>query len=155
MIFGQNCVAFRDRFDGLPGENLQLTSLHLFCRKRCQRGSRIPRQWHDVVRLHGAGCADLAIADRPLALSVAHHKSKFFAEKDVDGRWIDYEAAVTGDLQLVPSGRAYDALAEDYERMLDGGMLLDDEKKLDEIGRRCAGSGARVGVAVKPRKGSS
>lgn len=74
-----------------------------------------------MVRLDDAGYADSAIADRPLALSVAHHKSKFFAERDVDGRWIDYEVAVMGGLQLVPSGRAYDALADDYERMLAGG----------------------------------
>lgn len=36
-----------------------------------------------------AGYGDLAIADRPLALSVALHKGKFLAEKDFDGKWID------------------------------------------------------------------
>ena len=118
--------------------------MHVFCRQQRQRGSRLSRHWHDVVRLDDAGYADLALADRPFALSVAHHKSKFFAEKDVDGRWIDYEGAVTGDLQLVPSGRAYDALAEDYERMLAGGMLLDDEETFDEIVGRCADVEARI-----------
>ena len=120
------------------------TAMHVFCRQQRQRGSRLSRHWHDVVRLDDAGYADLAIADRPLALSVARHKAKFFAEKDVDGVWIDYETAVTGELQLVPTGRAYDALAEDYERMLAGGMLLDDEERFDEIARRCAVMEARA-----------
>ena len=48
------------------------------------------------------------------------------------------------EMQLVPAGRAYDALAEDYERMLDGGMLLDDEEEFDEIARRCADVEARI-----------
>lgn len=120
------------------------TAMHVFCRQQRRRGSRLSRHWHDVVRLDDAGYADLAMADRPLALSVAHHKSKFFAEKDVDGRWIDYEAAVTGGLQLVPAGQAYDALAEDYERMLAGGMLLDDEETFNEVVGRCADVGARI-----------
>ena len=131
------------------------TAMHVFCRQQRQRGQRLSRHWHDVVRLDDAGYADLAIADRPLALSVARHKAKFFAEKDVDGRWIDYEAAVTGDLQLVPTGRAYDALAEDYERMLVGGMLLDDEERFDEIARRCADIEARANGALKRMTDSS
>ena len=63
--------------------------------------------------------------------------------------WIDYEAAVTGDLQLVPAGQACDALAEDYERMLAGGMLLDDEKRFDEIARRCIEIEARANGVLK------
>ena len=74
----------------------------------------------------------------------AVNKAKFLAVKDVDGRWIDNEAAVTGDLQLVPTGQACNALAEDYERMLVGGMLLDDEAGFDEIARRCTDIEARA-----------
>ena len=84
-----------------------------------------------------------AIADRPLARLVACRKMKFFAVKDVDGRWIDYEAAVTGDMQLVPAGQACDALAEDYERMLVGGMLLNDQG-FEEIEKCCADLGVRI-----------
>ena len=46
---------------------------------------------------------------------VTRHKAVFFAEKDTAARWIDYEAAVTGALQLIPDGPACDALASDYE----------------------------------------
>ena len=56
------------------------TAMHVFCRQQRQRGSRLSRHWHDLVRLDDAGYADRAIANRPLALSVARHKSKFFAE---------------------------------------------------------------------------
>ena len=56
-------------------------AMHVFCRQQRRRGSRLSRHWHDAVRLDDAGYADLAIADRPLALSVAHHKSKFFADR--------------------------------------------------------------------------
>ena len=131
------------------------TAMHVFCRQQRRRGSRLSRHWHDLVRLDDAGYADLAIADRPLALSVARHKAKFFAEKDVDGRSIDYESAVAGDLQLVPTGQAYDALAEDYQRMLVGGMLLDDEEGFDEIARRCTDIEARANGVLKRMTDSS
>ena len=36
--------------------------------------------------------------------------------RDALGRWIDYEAAVTGALQLVPRGLAYEPLADDYAK---------------------------------------
>ena len=52
----------------------------------------------------------------------------FFREKDAEGSWIDYEAAASGELQLVPHGLTYEALADDYSRMLSDGMLLDDER---------------------------
>lgn len=62
----------------------------------------------------------------------------FFRERDTDGNWIDYEAAVNGSLQLVPKGNAYAALEEDYDRMVNDGILLDDEEGFGELMRRCA-----------------
>ena len=123
------------------------TAMHVFCRQQRRRGERLSRHWHDLVRLDDAGYADMAVQDRLLALLVARYKSKFFAEKDANGRWIDYEAAVTGALQLVPTGQACDVLADDYERMLVGGMLLDDEERFDEIVRRCSDIQARANAA--------
>ena len=76
-------------------------------------------------------------ADMPLAFSVARHKAMFFREKDAAGIWIDYKAAVAGGLQLVPTGVFYEALAEDYRRMLSDGMLLDDEERFDVLMERC------------------
>ena len=59
-------------------------------------------------------------------------------QRDALGRWINYEAAVTGGLQLVPHGWAYEALAEDYARMLSDGMLLDDEEQFADLMERVA-----------------
>ena len=114
------------------------TAMHVFCRQERRRGQRQSRHWHDVVRLDNAGIAARALEDRTLAHSVARHKTMFFAEKDTAGRWIDYEAAVRGTLQLVPGGDARTALADDYGRMLADGMLLDDGEPFASIIDRCA-----------------
>ena len=94
------------------------TALHVYCRQERRRGERLLRHWHDLVRLDDAGVADRALADRALALSVARHEAMFFPEKDSAGDRIDYEAAVSGGLQLVPTGTALEALADDYARMI-------------------------------------
>ena len=114
------------------------TAVHVFCRQQRSRGERLSRHWYDLVRLDDAGLAEKSLTDRTLALSVARHKAMFFREKDAAGNWIDYEAAVTGTIQLVPRGSAYEALAADYSRMLSDGMLLDDEEGFDTLMTRCA-----------------
>ena len=114
------------------------TAAHVFCRQHQRRGERLSRHWYDLVRLDGAGFVERAVTNHELALSVARHKSMFFREKDVDGNWIDYETAVSGKLQLVPDGPAYEALADDYGRMLSDGMLLDDEERFEALMERCA-----------------
>ena len=120
------------------------TAIHVFCRQQRHRGARLSRHWHDLVRLDDAGHAAKALADRNLALSVARHKAAFFAEKDTVGRWIEYEAAVSGGLQLRPKGPAYDVLADDYDRMLSDGMLLDDEERFEDLVSRCDDIEARA-----------
>ena len=114
------------------------TAVHVFCRQDRSRGERLSRHWHDLVRLDDAGFAEKSLADRTLALSVARQKAMFFREKDAKGSWIDYEAAVSGASQLVPRGRSYEALADDYGKMLNDGMLLDDEEQFDDLMERCA-----------------
>ena len=114
------------------------TAVHVFCRQQRTRGERLSRHWHDLVRLDDAGFGEIALADRAVALSVARHKSMFFREKDAAKNWIDYSAAVVGDLQLVPDGPAHDALAHDYARMVSDGMLLDDAEAFDDLMGRCA-----------------
>ena len=120
------------------------TAVHVFCRQHRSRGERLSRHWYDLVRLDDAGFTEKSLTDRTLALSVARHKSMFFREKDAVGSWIDYEAAVTGGLQLVPRGFAFDALADDYARMLNDGMLLDDGEQFDDLMGRCAEIEARA-----------
>ena len=114
------------------------TAMHVFCRQERHRGQRQSRHWHDLVRLDDAGIAARALADRALARSVARHKTMFFSEKDAAGNRIDYETAVSGELQLVPDGTARTALADDYRRMLADGMLLEDNAPFEVIMTRCA-----------------
>ena len=114
------------------------TSMHVYCLQGRVRGDRWSRHWHDLVRLDDAGIAARALADRELALSVARHKAMFFRENDSSRQRIDYHAAVSGNLRLVPSGGARRALAEDYAAMLPTGMLLDDDEPFDTLMQRCA-----------------
>lgn len=114
------------------------TSLHVFCHRRRGRGNRLSRHWHDLVRLDDAGYGDKAFADRELALALARHKSMFFPEKDANGNQVDFDASVMGELQLVPSGEAYDLLAEDYEAMVGAGMLFNDPEPFENLMERCA-----------------
>ena len=79
-----------------------------------------------------------------LAFSVARHKAMFFQENDSVGRRIDYEAAVSGGLRLVPSGAAQKVLADDYASMLASGMLPEGEEPFDALMERCATIGARA-----------
>ena len=120
------------------------TAIHVFCRQERRRGQRLSRHWHDLARLDDAGIAASALTDRALALAVARHKAMFFAEKDARGGSIDYEAAVSGGLQLIPSGAAHAVLADDYARMLADGMLLDENESFDVLMERCAVIEARA-----------
>ena len=123
------------------------TAVHVYCRQQRRRGERLSRHWHDLARLDEAGIAANALVDRDLALSVARHKAIFFSENDAVGQRIDYEAAVSGGLQLVPSGAAHDVLADDYARMLADGMLLDESEPFDALMERCAVIEARANVS--------
>jgi hypothetical protein len=114
------------------------TAIHVFCAQGSFRGgARFARHWHDVTRLDAAGYVDGATADRALAQAVAHHKSIFFAESAPDGTHIDYLAAVNGKLTLVPEGQSRAALSEDYQRMVEDGLLLDDAEAFDALLERC------------------
>lgn len=114
------------------------TAIHVFCAQGVFRGGdRFARHWHDVTRLDAAGFADAAIADRALANAVADHKSIFFAEKSPEGAPIDYHAAVSGGLCLVPDDGALAKLAADYQHMVDDGLFLDEVESFDAILRQC------------------
>ena len=120
------------------------TLMHVFCKQQRVRGERLSRHWHDLVRLDDAGYAETALADRRLAEQVAEHKSAFFSEKSADGAWVDYKAAVSGNLRLTPEGEARNALADDYERMVRDGVLHDDHEPFSELMERCADIEARA-----------
>jgi hypothetical protein len=113
------------------------TAIHVYCLQQRQRANRFARHWHDVTRLDLAGYAAAALADRDVAQAVARHKSVFFSEKDVAGTEIDYFAAVSGTLTLVPEGTALDALRDDYTRMAEALVLLDDDEPFDSLIAKC------------------
>ncbi|BCI72467.1 hypothetical protein SPKIRA_32970 [Sphingomonas paucimobilis] len=124
------------------------TAIHVFCQQDRLRGDRFARHWYDVARLDEAGLADAAFADRDLANAVARHKSMFFAEKAADRTPIDYAAAVSGGLQLVPVGDAARALEDDYARMVEDGLLFDDAESFEALMARCAEIAARANDAA-------
>jgi len=101
-----------------------------------------------VTRLDAAGFADSAAKDRESAHAVAGHKSIFFAESMPDGALIDYCAAVTGALDLAPSGDARKTLAEDYPRMVEDGLLLDDAEPFDALLQHWQALALKVNAAV-------
>lgn len=121
------------------------TAVHVFCQQgEFRGGERFSRHWHDLTRLDRGGMADAALADRALALAVAKHKAMFFSEKDSAGALIDYVAAVSGGLRLVPDGKALASLSLDYARMLDDGLLPADTEPFETLLEQCRDLEARA-----------
>jgi hypothetical protein len=120
------------------------TAIHVFCRQSKLNGERYARHWYDVAQLDKAGIVAKALVNRDLAKAVAAHKAVFFREKDTEGKEIDYLAAVTGGLQLVPDGEARDLLATDYRKMLDDGLLPSGAESFEEIMASCGAIQARA-----------
>ena len=114
------------------------TAVHVFCEQGAFRGGdHFSRHWHDLTRLDQAGIAESAIADPALAMAVGRHKAVFFAEKTAGGSPVDYEAAVSGGLKLVPLGEALKNLATDYAEMIEDGLLLDEAESFDHLLTKC------------------
>jgi len=114
------------------------TAAHVYC---LQAGvglsDRFSRHFHDLARLNERGYLAAAIAAKDVAEAVGVHKNAFFAEKDSEGQWIDYLEAIDKGLTIVPTGRAYDALREDYQSMVVDGLLLDDTETFEELMAQC------------------
>jgi hypothetical protein len=113
------------------------TAIHVYCIGGRIRGDRFVRHWHDIARMDEAGLVAAALSNRELAQAVADHKSIFFVEKTVDGKKIDYHAAVTGSLTLLPGSTGLPALAEDYDQMIDDGLLLDEAESFEDLMEHC------------------
>ena len=103
-------------------------AMHVYCAQGAFRGgNRFSRHWHDITRLDAAGFVDAAIQDPELGRAVARHKAVFFQEKGADGAIISYASAVSGQLQLIPSGEALRILETDYAQMIEDRLLPEDE----------------------------
>lgn len=125
------------------------TAIHVFCLQERLRGDRFSRHWYDVARLDAAGIVDAALRDRALAQAVASHKGMFFEEKATDGQKVDYMAAVSCGLQLVPHGAALHLLSEDYRRMAEDGLLATAPEPFDGLMERCAAIADKANAAVR------
>lgn len=114
------------------------TCMHVFCHKESMRGrDRFTRHWHDITRLDRAGIADRAIKDHRLKNDVADHKKIFFTEKAKSGKKIDYHAALTGGLNLIPSGNARDILYKDYQAMIADRLFPTQVESFEELMFEC------------------
>lgn len=78
------------------------------------------------------------------------NKCIFFAERNLDGVLIDYHAAVTGGLCLVPDHGALAKLAADYQRMVDDGLFLDEVEPFEVLMDRCAPFSAKRRRQARP-----
>jgi hypothetical protein len=114
------------------------TAAHVFCAQGRIRGERYARHWHDLAAIARSPHFAAVLADRAVAEVVARHKSFFFMEKDTDGRVIDYGAAATGHLKIVPEGDARAALAKDYAAMLADELMVGDTMSFDALMDACA-----------------
>ena len=114
-------------------------AVHIYCLKGHSRNERFARHWYDLVRLDVGGYVDAALRDNDLAMKIAQHQGMFFIEKDVKEERINYEAAISGGLVLVPGGAAFDALKKDYNHMVENGFLRGDSdpEPFEDIVDRC------------------
>lgn len=83
-----------------------------------------------------------------MATAVARHKSHFFIGKDAAGQVIDYVAATTGHLQIVPEGEARAARAKDYAAMLADEVMVGNAAPFDELMEACADLEAKANRAA-------
>lgn len=124
------------------------TAAHVFCAQGRIRGERYARHWHDLVAIARSPHFSAVIVDPKVPAAVARHKSCFFIEKDVDGQVIDYVAATTGHLKIVPEGEARAALARDYAAMREDEVMVGDSLSFDELLEACTDLEARVNQAA-------
>jgi hypothetical protein len=127
------------------------TATHVYCAQGRIRGERYARHRHDLAAIMRSPHFGAAIEDRAVARVVAGRKSHFFSEKDVDGKVIDYFAAVEGGLQIVPDGAAREALATDYAKMLEDQVMVGDALPFDELMKACAKVAQQANDAAKVR----
>lgn len=126
------------------------TAAHVYCLQGELR-ENYSRHWYDLVAMAKTKHFDNAVSDRQFAAAVAEHKSLFFRENDADRNRIDYSKAVNGELRLVPSGKFFDVLAEDYEKMLKDRFLALGQPSFSEIMANCQDIQNRINkfMAVK------
>ena len=114
------------------------TAIHVFCRQAKMRGNRFARHWHDILQLAATERVRNSLADRSWLEQVVRHKTMFFQEKDQAGVVIDYRECLEGHLCLVPEGAAREALQEDYNSMIQDGIVLSVAPDFGVVLEQCA-----------------
>lgn len=114
------------------------TAIHVFCRQAKIRGNRFARHWHDLLLLAATERIQTSLADKTWLEQVVRHKAMFFQEKDQTGVPIDYRECLNGHLFLVPDGLALKTLREDYNSMIQDGILLAQAPEFDVVLEQCA-----------------
>lgn len=117
------------------------SAIHVACRRGrwgSGEGERYSRHWYDLDRLARAGIGEAAIRDRPLAVEVAQNKQDFWHTTDAAKQPIDYVQVINGELQLVPTADAREALEADYRAMTDSGMLRGEIPSFPQLLQRIA-----------------
>ena len=120
------------------------TAAHVYSLQGRLRGERYSRHWYDLSAIARTAHFEKALNDRQLAMDVATHKSMFFAEKDMNGAKVDYYRAVTGSLKLIQEGASLAALEQDYQEMLEDGLLSMNPPSFSEIVASCRSIQDRV-----------
>ena len=115
----------------------KVTATHVFCLQNQLRGERFSRHWYDIARLAQSARLEASLPAKEYGELVVAHKNMFFAEKDQSGASIDYAECLRGRLRLVPTGAAYDLLAEDYAKMVEDGILLQNAPNFHALMDEC------------------
>jgi hypothetical protein len=113
------------------------TAAHVYCLQGRLRGERYSRHWYDLAAIAKTAHFSAACANPDLAKAVAEHKSVFFGEKNAAGAKIDYFAATSGQLQIIPTGKSLVALDQDYTAMLEDGLLALNQPSFTDIINQC------------------
>lgn len=122
----------------------KITAAHVYCVQESLKGERFSRHWHDLHYIMNSAYYEDSVNDQEVADKVATHKSFFFAERDKASNWVDYSAAVHGQIRVVPEGDALRALKEDYAQMQNSGMTSSDAPSFEILMESCSAIEARI-----------
>ena len=124
------------------------TAAHVFCLQNRLRGERFSRHWYDIAKLVQSARLEASLPAKEYGKLVVAHKSMFFAEKDQSGVSIDYAECLRGRLRLVPTGATYEALAEDYAKMVEDGVMLQNAQDFRALMDECVEIERRINQAL-------
>lgn len=113
------------------------TAAHVYCAQQRLRGERYSRHWYDLAMLIESQHYNVILNDLETANAVAQHKSFFFVEKDIHGNKINYTAAVSGELCIVPDKNAQFTLENDYIKMIEDGILISNTIPFNDLMKIC------------------